>query len=382
MKKTKITIFSVLTALMLLTPFHTVDARPGNAGRYTPTRVTPARVTPVRTNTTPTRTIVPIPIPINRNNSTNNTSTTTQSDTPNVSDVIGTTRFLNTENQPIGNEVTNEKLVKAPKTIKIEDGTEFVYKETRTISETEIEHIYKEKQSLNAASIFTFIIGGLTTLLFASTPVLIILIVLLVNKRTAREQWEIAKKHGEDTIENNIVQQLQETDPNFSVEEFESHVKKAYMVLVNAWTNIDMTRAHQFVTPTYADTLTGQLQEFINNKTKNINQGVEFNNVLIDKYTVTDQSEVLRTIVTITDVDYIVDKDNNIIEGDTSPKTVRLVITFKRAKGAQTKELQTHTHCKHCHAPLRLDISGKCAYCDTLHEIDADQWLIDDIQVY
>lgn len=382
--KIKKIMLSVLALAMALVPTLSVDARAGNAGRSVP-RVTPRTITPRVTpkiNTTPkvntptvtprtntnnrtNNTIIPIPIPINRVKDTSNLDES-------IYDKIGTTEWVDVEGNEVKPKDENQNIQRP---IEIEGHS---YERTEKVNDNHYKHVYskrlthKDNMSVFTGLMFIMIVFGI-----------LVSVGLMVSKLksefTNQRNTDTEEYYEVDETEDELISRIQNNDPGFDVSKFKEHVKKSYLIVTNAWTSLDMTRAHQYVTSEYADTLTLQLQEFINNKTRNVNEGVEFRNIFITDYNVTDEFENVEILMNLSDVDYIVDRDNNLVEGTKERQYVILKLEFVRQTGSTTKPFKTDSHCKQCHAPLKLDISGKCEYCDTLHEVDQSNWLLNNI---
>lgn len=362
MKKWILGILAIFTFSVFLIPTSTVDARPGNAGRSGGGRISsPSRGSGSGSNRS---SIITVPVPITRRNPSSGVRETVQS----LPDVVGTTRFISENNEVLAPEITNEKLQKA------KDISGYEHKSTNLVDDTTVEHIYQKRPFILIA----------IWLLLLNNPLALLFIGIFIwrhfhNKGSGSQTFWSQKVTRQS--ESDVIAKVQVTDHAFNSEQFKAHVKKAYMVLVNAWTTIDMTRASQYTTPAYAGVLTEQLQEFVNNKTRNVNEGLEFLNLKLLSYEESSISESIVVEVELSDIDYIVNEDNEIVEGNKNRQYVRLLITMTRDKGYVTQPFKVETHCKQCQAPLKLDISGKCAYCDTLHEVDTTQWLIDDVKV-
>lgn len=213
-------------------------------------------------------------------------------------------------------------------------------------------------------------------------PVILILLFLYYIKNKNHVKSTKSEPMYSNVVHRNIEQEIQLHDPDFDESKFITHVQKSYLIVTNAWSSLDMTKATQYITPDYADTLNIQLQEFIRNKTKNMNEAVEFLSTKLIDYNNDGAMETVTVEIYLSDIDYIVDNNNQLIEGSKQRQYVTLTIEMMRKVGAKTKVFQTDTHCPSCHAPMKLDLSGKCAYCDTMYQVDQDNWLINDIKAY
>lgn len=80
-------------------------------------------------------------------------------------------------------------------------------------------------------------------------------------------------------------------------------------------------------------------------------------------------------------MDYIINLSNgNLVSGDDSSRIqVNYNLTFSKKMGAKNQGLSRQ--CPHCGAPIDVNSSGKCAYCDLTYNLEDYDWILDKLEI-
>jgi len=156
-----------------------------------------------------------------------------------------------------------------------------------------------------------------------------------------------------------------------------------YMQLQSCWTNKDIEPLRPYLTDNLYNMSARQLDNLRRSGRTNYIERIA---VLERKLTGFEQSEgydKLHLILKTRIVDYTVDADGNVVSGS---KTAEKFMTYEwvliRKTGVTTqKDSGTRTiTCPHCGAPVDINASARCEYCDSVLTVDNEDWVISTIK--
>jgi hypothetical protein len=177
-------------------------------------------------------------------------------------------------------------------------------------------------------------------------------------------------------------EQLKAADPNFSEQAFYGRVNEMFMAIQNAWEARNMEPARRFLAEQQFDVLNDGVQELVKNGQVNKLDGLHVDRITPVTVAHEGDSDYVKVMVTATVIDYTVDERTGQIvnpsalgDGKT-PKTFDEYWTLVRRTGAQTKSDATIKKCPNCGAPVTDGNYVKCAYCGTMMNDPALDWVL------
>lgn len=182
---------------------------------------------------------------------------------------------------------------------------------------------------------------------------------------------------------------IRDADPNFSEAAMKEKIANLYVRMQNAWQAKEFESMRPFMTDALYSQFKLQLDEIIRSECTNY---VERIAVLDTDLTGWRSDEVVDAVVAVVNtriVDYTLnDKTGKLVSGSkTAEKFMTYEWTLIRSKGMKTPEVvgegsedTISIHCPSCGAPVEINQSAKCPYCDSVINAGDYDWVISTIK--
>lgn len=220
--------------------------------------------------------------------------------------------------------------------------------------------------------------GGWGGLLIGA--IVIIIIVIVSMKQQKNKKTHVPGAQRTDDAALRPMNEYTALDPAFDEAALRDKLSNWYVQMQNEWQKKDLTPMR----PYFADTLYGQLDRQLDTyrtqrKTNYIERIAVLGVTLRGFKQVGDEDHIiveLRTRI----VDYTLDDETKkLLSGD--QKAERFMTyewDLSRSSGIQTgvQAEQTVVHCPSCGAPVSINQSAKCPYCDSVITLDTHEWVI------
>lgn len=185
-----------------------------------------------------------------------------------------------------------------------------------------------------------------------------------------------------DTSKLRDLASLKEKDPSFDQADVAEDVSNWYVRMQNAWQAGDFSPMQ----PYFSDALYGQFDRQLKQmKSQGMTNYIENISVLGVNFTGWYEEggqDFLVALVQTRIIDYTVDSAGNVVSGHKDREkfmTYRYILA--RTSGVMSGEDKTEQqNCPNCGAPVDLNKSAKCPYCDTVLESNEHSWVISAIQ--
>lgn len=183
-----------------------------------------------------------------------------------------------------------------------------------------------------------------------------------------------------ETEEQAVIAQIRANDPDFAAEQFKTYAGDVILRVQEAWESRDWGVIRPYESDKLFALHQRQLQEFIDQKKTNHMDSQYIEKVTLAAFTADGANEVLTVRVDMSLCDYTTDDaTGNIVTGVKNMKLVRAYrLEFIRSAGTQTtsgEAVKSHT-CPSCGAPLDLNASGRCSYCDCVVTSGQYGWVL------
>lgn len=182
--------------------------------------------------------------------------------------------------------------------------------------------------------------------------------------------------------ENEVVNQIQKIDPNFSTEQFKTFVSESYLTLQEAWEKRSWSIVRPIETNVLFQVHQRQLQEYIDQGLTDHLDRQNIRSVGIASFKQEGGFDVVVVKLDASLLDYVTrDSDGKIIEGsDTVFQNRSYRLEFVRTSGVMTQAIEesdTGAHnCPNCGAPIEVSAAGECAYCHTVITTGEFGWVL------
>lgn len=177
-------------------------------------------------------------------------------------------------------------------------------------------------------------------------------------------------------------EELKANDPGFSEQLFYGRVNEMFLAIQKAWEARNMEPARRFLSQQQFDVLAGGVGEYVRNGTINKLDSIHIDKIMPISVTREGESDYVKVMITATVIDYTVDERsgeivNPAVLGDgKTPKTFDEYWTLVRKVGAATKADATIQKCPNCGGPVTDGNYVKCAYCGTMMNDPALDWVL------
>ncbi|MBP8640439.1 MAG: transporter [Oscillospiraceae bacterium] len=178
-------------------------------------------------------------------------------------------------------------------------------------------------------------------------------------------------------------------DPNFSEAAMKEKIANLYVRMQNAWQEKEFDGMRPFMTDALYSQFKLQLDEIIRSECTNYIERIAVLDVALSGWRTDEAVDAIVAIVNTRIVDYTTnDKAGMLVSGS---KSVEKFMTYEwtliRSKGMTTpdhtgegSEETATIHCPSCGAPVEINQSAKCPYCDSVISAGDYDWVISAIK--
>lgn len=173
-------------------------------------------------------------------------------------------------------------------------------------------------------------------------------------------------------------------DPTFSEKEFNEKLSNLYVRFQNAWQDKNLDDIRPYLTDAFFAQADRQLDAYRRNHQTNRIERISVLDVRLRGWKQESGNDVIIAELLTRIVDYVVDDNTgNVIRGNANAEkfmTYEWIIQRTSGKiSAESTGVTTRT-CPHCGAPVNINHSAKCEYCDAILTSDTFDWAISNIK--
>ncbi len=185
------------------------------------------------------------------------------------------------------------------------------------------------------------------------------------------------------------IQTLRDADPNFSEAAMKEKIANLYVRMQTAWQTNEFDSMRPFMTDSLYSQFKLQLDELIRSECTNHIERIAVLEVNLLGWRSDETVDAVVAQLQTRIIDYISnDKTGKVISGSkTAEKFMTYEWTLVRSKGMKTpepsgegKEDTISIHCPSCGAPVEINQSAKCPYCDSVINAASYDWVILEIK--
>lgn len=166
-----------------------------------------------------------------------------------------------------------------------------------------------------------------------------------------------------DDYQEVAIEKIKEIDSNLNIEEFKQKAFEIYRDIQIAWMNFDTDTIRTLTTDELYNMYSSQLETLKLKKQKNIMKDIELVDVKITNIVKENDVIKINTYLNVKCYDYVIkESTNEVLRGKDDAKiNIKYMLTFvKSATNSQTVE-----KCPNCGAPVDINSSATCEYCDS-----------------
>jgi len=237
--------------------------------------------------------------------------------------------------------------------------------------------------------------GGSGTLLFIlifqypyiSIPVILLILLFFFlggNKANYSYQNNLIRRglqrQAPGALKNSLAKLL-ERDPDFTAEGLCERVKNAFILIQNAWSEMDMAKARAFISDGIFERFSLQLQMYQASKIRNSMSDMQVLDCEIVSVSSDDFFDSVDIKITAEAIDLFINTENNECMGGSAPEVFVEFWTLLRRPGAKTKTEPglLENCCPNCGNPLELQDKIECPSCKAIVNSGEYDWVLTEI---
>lgn len=227
--------------------------------------------------------------------------------------------------------------------------------------------------------------GGIITFTVAAIIVVAVIIAVFAKKGGGATLDEGA----ELTSDLEPISTLMEKDPNFSEAGMEEKIANLYVQMQHAWQDKKFESMRPHMTDALYNQFERQLGEMVRANCTNYIERISVLDVQLTGWREDEVNDAIVAVLNTRIVDYTVnDKTDELVSGSKSAeKFMCYEWTLIRSKGMTTPAASgdgskgtVSIHCPSCGAPVEINQSAKCPYCDNVISSRDYDWSISAIK--
>lgn len=216
--------------------------------------------------------------------------------------------------------------------------------------------------------------------------VIFILMGIMKNRRNA-----VSSASTINTTQSGLMpmESIHAIDPEFSENAMKEKIANLYVQMQGAWQNKKFESMRPYMTDALYNQFVMQLNELIRSDYTNYVERIAVLDVTLTGWRSDEINDAVVALVNTRINDYTVDdKTGNVVSGSKNQeKFMCYEWTLIRSKGVKTaapsgegKEGVNTIHCPSCGAPIEMNQSAKCPYCDCVIDANDFDWAISAIK--
>ena len=222
-----------------------------------------------------------------------------------------------------------------------------------------------------------------TGMLIPAIIITVIILIVVGVRRSNNTSINIGSQRTPASELNNI-SSLKQKDPLFSEEDIVSMVSNLYIRMQNCWSAKNIEELRPYLSDALYARTDAQLDQYRKSQTTNrIDRPAVLNVTLLGWKSSLNTDSIIISLRTRI-VDYVIrDQDGSIVRGsNTAEKFMEYEWEIVRSSSVRTSDKKDNTvhNCPNCGAPLNINRTAKCEYCDSIITIKEFDWLINSIK--
>lgn len=224
-------------------------------------------------------------------------------------------------------------------------------------------------------------------LIFLIAIIIVIVLVIRSRKKGSSTSHKPVAPGATPTDQSTLrpVQDYLQIDPDFSAAEFQEKLSNLYVQFQNAWQAKDLEPLRPYIADAFYAQCDRQLEN--NYRKPRLTNRIERISVLgveLMGWKQQGGKDVMVAQLRTRIVDYVVsDESGKVVRGsNTAEKFMHYEWVLERTTGVTTAASTgtTVNYCPNCGAPIDLNHSAKCPYCDSILTTDTFDWAVTNIK--
>lgn len=215
---------------------------------------------------------------------------------------------------------------------------------------------------------------------------LVFIVIIIISRRSGNHSSHSVPAGAQPTAQSKLspMNGYTSIDPNFSADALRERLSNLYVQMQNAWTNKDITPLRPYFTDALYNQYARQAEMFKSAGRTNYVERISVLGTTLRGYFQQEGYDHIVVEMRTRIVDYTLDDaTGKLLSGSrTSEKFMTYEWDIARKSGITTKaegEIRT-INCPNCGAPLSINTTSVCPYCDSVVTVDNEDWAIVEIK--
>ena len=223
--------------------------------------------------------------------------------------------------------------------------------------------------------------GGFSLIVTAAIFLIIIVVVLMPSKKKGQSApVQNAGAARTDASMLKPMEEYQKEDPGFDGAALSEKLSNLYVQMQNAWQDKNIESLRPYLTDALYAQMERQLDAIKKAGRTNYIERIAVLGVDLRGWYQKGENDTIVASVRTRIVDYTVDDNSgDVVSGDKNRELfMEYEWTLVRPTGEKTGEAapMQSVHCPSCGAPLSINHSAKCPYCDSVVTVKENDWVI------
>ena len=209
--------------------------------------------------------------------------------------------------------------------------------------------------------------------------VIIVMLYVIIRLAVSRRNGNISTtsyvsfKNIKLTNNPNAINEIKKYLPEFDANEFLSNGYNIFERIENAWMNFDLEKVRDCITDEMFNMYESQLTSMEMKGEQNIMKDFKLLGNAITGMRKQNNILEITTKYQIEFYDYIIDRKTNKVVRGNSNKKIRMLYEFTFIKDIENVKIDK---CPNCGAPIEMNASGICEYCNSKLVDDSKNWVM------
>ena len=228
--------------------------------------------------------------------------------------------------------------------------------------------------------------GSGSPIMIIVVGIIILIIILSPNKRKNNVSHGPAANAYNAASQPKDLRPISEyvkLDPNFDSAKLTEKISNLYVQMQQCWQDKDIESLRPYMTDAMFAQMDRQLDALRRNEQTNYIERIAVLGVSLDGFNQSDGNDHIYATVNTRIVDYTVNKQGTVVSGS---KNVEKFMTYRwhlvRPTGQTTASAEgmRQIDCPNCGAPLNINQSARCPYCESIVTLEDHDFVLTDIQ--
>ncbi len=204
--------------------------------------------------------------------------------------------------------------------------------------------------------------------------VIVIIVYICLKSRKANSKVNNKNNINENNYNEVFIDTIKSVDPDLNIADFKAKAFKIYRDIQYAWSNFDTDTIRNLTTDELYNMYLSQLETLKLKMQQNIMSEIELEDIKIIGITNENNVINLSVYLKVKCYDYVIEQNTkNVVRGTDKKKAI---IEYELSFIKSSVDHKTIEKCPNCGAPVDINASATCPYCDSILVKDSSTYVL------